>query len=333
MNYSDNERNVMKAGKQLFLSAIVAMAANAVVGYPAPYAADVSTPEKRAALTQRLWTHDLQTDVRLWPAERLKGEAGEKPLRFTANELHESNLIIGDILNPQFSFFPAKGDAPRPAVVVFPGGGYRVLGWNKEGTEVAKWFNAHGFSAFVLLYRTNDRDGALADAQRTMGIIRRDAAKYGIDSKRLGVIGFSAGANLAVRLSTNWRRRVYARVDDADDFPCRPDFMMPIYPWDLRPRKNPATPREGWKKTLEILPEYPVDAETPPAFIVQSKDDFCEIETALGLDLALRKAGVASAVRIYPDGGHGYGIRRLGRSTDAWSDEAAAWLAQFRLPL
>ena len=176
MNYSDNERNVMKAGNQLFLSAIVAMAANAVVGYPAPYAADVSTAEKRAALTQRLWTHDLQTDVRLWPAERLKGEAGEKPLRFTANELHESNLVIGDILNPQFSFFPAKGDAPRPAVVVFPGGGYRVLGWNKEGTEVAKWFNAHGFSAFVLLYRTNDRDGALADAQRTMGIIRRDAA-------------------------------------------------------------------------------------------------------------------------------------------------------------
>ena len=301
--------------------------------YPAPYAADVSTPAKRLELTERLWAHDLSTDVRIWPAERLKPEAVEKPLRFTENELHQSNLVIGDILNPQFSFFPAKGDAPRPAVVVFPGGGYRVLGWNKEGTEVAKWFNAHGFSAFVLLYRTNDRDGALADAQRTMGIIRRDAAKYGIDSKRLGVIGFSAGANLAVRLSTNWRRREYARVDDADDFPCRPDFMMPIYPWDLRPRKNPATPREGWKKTLEILPEYPVDAETPPAFIVQSKDDFCEIETALGLDLALRKAGVASAVRIYPDGGHGYGIRRLGRSTDAWSDEAAAWLAQFRLPL
>jgi acetyl esterase/lipase len=315
------------------LAMLAAFNAAFAAGYPAPYAADVSTPAKRLELTERLWAHDLSTDVRIWPAERLKPEAVEKPLRFTENELHQSNLVIGDILNPQFSFFPAKGDAPRPAVVVFPGGGYRVLGWNKEGTEVAKWFNAQGFSAFVLLYRTNDRDGALADAQRTMGIIRRDAAKYGIDPRRLGVIGFSAGANLAVRLSTNWRRREYARVDDADDFPCRPDFMMPIYPWDLRPRKNPATPGEGWKKTLEILPEYPIDAETPPAFIVQSKDDFCEIETALGLDLALRKAGVASAVRIYPDGGHGYGIRRLGRSTDAWSDEAAAWLAQFRLPL
>ena len=306
------------------------MSSIVAAGYPAPYAADVSTSAQREELTQRLWVHDLSTDVRIWPEERLKPEAGGKPLRFTENELHESNLVIGDILNPQFSFFPAQGDAPRPCVVVFPGGGYRVLGWNKEGTEVAKWFNAHGFSAFVLLYRTNDRDGALADAQRTMGIIRRDAVKYGIDPRRLGVIGFSAGANLAVRLSTNWRKRAYARVDDADDFPCRPDFMMPIYPWDLRPRRNPATPREGWEKTLELRPEYPVDSETPPAFTVQAKDDFCEIETVLGIDSALRKAGVDSTVRTYPDGGHGYGLRRLGKSTDAWSDEAAAWLGKFK---
>ena len=297
-----------------------------------PYAADVSTPGKRAELTERLWRHDTSTDVRLWPVERLKPGAREKPFAFTEGELPQSNLVIGDIVDPQFSVFPAQGEGPRPAIVVFPGGGYHVLGWNKEGTEIAEWFNLLGFTAFVLLYRTDDRDGALCDAQRTMGMIRRDAAKYGIDPERIGVIGFSAGANLAVRLGTNWRKRWYERVDDADDLSCRPDFMMPIYPWDLRPRNNPATPWDGSRKTLEIDAGYSIDAQTPPSFTIQALDDFCEIETAVALDFALRKAGVPSEIRIYPNGGHGYGLRRLGHASDVWSYEAAGWLAQFALP-
>ena len=314
---------------QIVAVAFGALAVYAAGAYPKPYAADVSTPEKKAALTERLWKHDTSTDVRLWPVERLKPGAETAPFAFTERELDSSNLVIGSVINPQFSFFPAKGEGPRPAVVVFPGGGYHVLGWNKEGTEVAAWLNSLGFSAAVLLYRTDDRDGALADAQRTMGILRRDASKYNIDPSRIGVIGFSAGANLAVRLSTNWRKRVYERVDEADDLPCRPDFMMPIYPWDLRPRNKAADTSGGWRKTIELSPAYPVDAATPPAYIVQSIDDFCEIETTVGLDFALKRAGVASVARIYPNGGHGYGLRRLGKATDVWCHEAAGWLAQF----
>ena len=309
------------------------LAAGSAVAYPKPYAADVSTPKLRAQLTERLWAHDAAGDVRLWPANRLSAGADAKPFVFTEKELDQSNLVIGEIVNPQFTFFRAKGEGRRPAVVVFPGGGYHVLGWNKEGTEIAEWLNSLGFSAAVLLYRTDDRDGALCDAQRTMGILRRDAEKYGIDPRRLGVIGFSAGANLAVRLATNWRKRGYARVDDADDQPCRPDFMLPIYPWDIRPRKDPANPWKGWRKTVEIdTAVYPVDSETPPSFTIQALDDFCEIETAVGLDYALRKAGVKSEIRIYPKGGHGYGRRRLGTPCDVWSEEAVGWLAQFAVP-
>jgi lysophospholipase L1-like esterase len=217
-------------------------------------------------------------------------------------------------------------------VVILPGGGYWQLGWNKEGTEIADWLNSLGFSAAVLLYRApNQRDAALCDVQRAIGILRRDAAKYGIDPGRVGVIGFSAGANLAIRASTNWRKRMYERVDDADDYPCRPDFQMPIYPWDIRHRRNPAKTGSGWKG-MDIRPEYPIDSETPPSFVAQSIDDFCEIETTVAYDWHLRQAGVDSTVRIYPDGGHGYGLRRTGKSVDTWSTEAAVWLGRFARP-
>ena len=123
------------------------------LSYPKPYAADVSTPELKAALTARLWQHDATDDVRLWPTNRLAAGAAEKPYVFSERELSQSNLVLEKVVNPQFTFFRAQGEGRRPAVVVFPGGGYLRLGWNKEGTEVAEWLNANGFSAAVLLYR------------------------------------------------------------------------------------------------------------------------------------------------------------------------------------
>lgn len=299
-------------------------------GYPAEYSGDVSTPEKRAALMSELWVKDAAKDLTLvWPKGTLALPEGAAPYKLLENELHQRNLILGEVVEPHFAFFRAPGEGKKPAVIVFPGGGYHYLGWNKEGTEIAEWLNSLGFSAAVLLYRTDDRDAALSDAQRLIRILRSQADAYQIKPDKIGVIGFSAGANLAVRLSTNWRKSAYARIDEVDDVSCRPDFMLPIYPWDLRPRKNPANPWQGWLKTHELDAAYPVDAETPPAFIVQAEDDFCEIETAAGLSAALTKAGVANQVNLYSDGGHGYGRRILGHATDIWSHYAALWLAKF----
>ena len=300
--------------------------------YPARYCADDGTPEARAALIEELWKHDPAADTKLWPEGKVPMKANDKPIRMMEHELWQRNLVVSDVNDPFFTFFPAAGEGAKGVVVILPGGGYRQLGWNKEGTEIAEWLNALGFSAAVLIYRAPEqRDAALCDVQRAIGILRRDAAKYRIDPGRVGVIGFSAGANLAIRASTNWRRRLYERVDDADDYPCRPDFQMPIYPWDIRFRNDPSTTSKGWKG-MEIRPEYPVDSETPPAFIAQSVDDFCQIETTVTYDWHLRMAGVKSTARIYPNGGHGYGLRRIGRATDVWSDEAAAWLAQYAKP-
>ena len=238
--------------------------------YPVRYCAGAETPEEFAALAEELWHRNSDADTKLWPEGKIPLKAGDAPIKNCDDELWQRNLVVTDVNDPYFRFFPAPGDGAKPVVVILPGGGYMRLGLNKEGSEIAEWLNSLGFSAAVLVYRApNQREAALCDVQRTIGLLRRDAAKYSIDPGRVGVIGFSAGANLAVRIATNWRKRLYARVDDADGFSCRPDFQLPIYPWDLRQRKNPDNPWREWVG-MELRPEYPVDSETPPAFIAQA---------------------------------------------------------------
>ena len=299
--------------------------------YPSNYLGADRTAEQRKALVRELWKHDESAETKLWPEGKVPFRKDDKPIRFVENELWQRNLVVSDINDPFFTFYPAKGAANAPVAVILPGGGYAVLGWNKEGTEVAEWLNANGFAAAVLLYRApHQRTAALCDVQRTIGLLRRDAAKYGIDPTKIGVIGFSAGANLAVAASTNWRKRAYERVDDADDQPCRPDFQLPIYLWDVLerdPDSEDVMPLLDNGKEPKIRAEYPVDAETPPAFLAQSKDDFCQIETTVFYFRALQAAGVKNCrMELRGFGGHGYGLRTVGKPTDDWSEKAAEWL-------
>lgn len=221
-------------------------------------------------------------------------------------------------------------ERPTPAVVICPGGGYRCLAWNHEGVEVAEWLKDRGIAGVILKYRIPDqRDGALADAQRTIRWVRAKAAEFNIDPARVGIMGFSAGANLTVRAATGFKTPAYAAVDEIDRESCRPDFQLPIYPWDLLERNNPDTPWKGHHGIAIRTADYPVDADTPPAFIVQSEDDFCRPETALGYYAALKAAGVKAELHVYErggHGGHGYGVRRLGFPTDAWPALAETWL-------
>ena len=299
--------------------------------YPSYLQSPVATKEQREALIRELWDHPAASETKLWPDGKVPRRRDDKPLRFAEDELKQRNLVVTDVNDPFFVFYPAKGVKDAPVALVFPGGGYEVLGWNKEGSEVAAWLNANGVSAAVLLYRApGQREAALCDAQRAIRLLRRDAAKYGIDAKKVGVIGFSAGANLVVATATKWRQRTYARVDDADDLSCRPDFQLPIYLWDVLERQAPdavGTTLKDNGREPKVRAEYPVDAETPPAFVAQAKDDFCQIETSTGYFHALEAAGVKNCrLEVMASGNHGYGLRKLGRATDAWSDRAAAWL-------
>lgn len=319
--------------KKLVVIAVVGAMALAAGAYPKTYVADVSTPEKKAAFVERAWTGRNCDNVPLWPAGQVPRRIHDDKVSLAGGEFKSANVTLTNVNDPFYRFYPAAGAGARPCVVICPGGGYLQIGMNKEGTEIQEWLNSIGFSAAILAYRCSgqdQRDGALCDAHRIIRLLRRDAKKLGIDPNRIGIIGFSAGANLAIRACTNWRKPLYEKVDDADDFSCRPDFQLPIYPWDVRVRTKVES--NGWPSAWRDEYDqatYPVDRETPPAFIVQTLDDFCEPQTATLYDFALKRAGVDSTLKLYPSGGHGYGLRQLGKPSDLWPFEATSWLARF----
>jgi acetyl esterase/lipase len=142
------------------------------------------------------------------------------------------------------TLFAPKGKNTGAAVVVFPGGGYKILAIDLEGTEVCDWLSSRGITCVLLKYRVPDTgpypesDEALQDAQRAVGMVRAHAAEWKIDPKRVGVLGFSAGGHLAAAVSTHYETRLYPEVDGADELSCRPDFAVVVYPgtWHWRIR-------------------------------------------------------------------------------------------------
>ena len=209
-----------------------------------------------------------------------------------------------------------------PAVVVFPGGSYRILAIDLEGTEVCDWLNSIGVNCVLVKYRVPETGpfpksaGALQDAQRAVSIVRQHAAEWHIDPKRVGVLGFSAGAHLSAALSTHYEQRLYPTVDAADQLSCRPDFAFIIYPGYLALAE----------KNFEFNPDIPVTAGTPPAFLVQAEDDGVHVENAVAYFIALKKAGVPGELHLYAQGGHGYGLRPTDKPVTGWPRLAARWL-------
>jgi acetyl esterase/lipase len=208
------------------------------------------------------------------------------------------------------------------AVIVCPGGGYHILAMDLEGTEVAEWLNSIGVTAVLLKYRVPARkdrqryEAPLEDAQRAMGLVRQNAASWGIHPDRIGVMGFSAGAHLSAVLSCNYAQRRYAPIDAADQLSCRPDFTMLIYPAYL------TVAKEGDK----IAPELNLTTSPPPAFLVQTQDDSVRVETSIFYYLALKHAKVPVEMHLYPSGGHGYGLRSTEKAVTAWPQRAEQWM-------
>lgn len=255
-----------------------------------------------------------QPVIPVWPAGKVPLKTSDAPEK--VNPSKDDIVRLTDVNEPSLTVFLAKDTGkPNPAVMICPGGGYGILAWNHEGTEVAAWLNAQGISAFILKYRVpKNRDAAFCDAQRAMGLIRYKAKDFNVDPKRLGIMGFSAGAHLSVRTSTNFEKRFYVPVDEADAQSSRPDFALIIYPAYLY--------TEGYK----MAPELPVTAKTPPTFLLQAEDDGPYVDSSLTYFIALKAAKVPVEMHLYPDGGHGYGLRKKGKTTDVWPDLAAAWL-------
>ncbi|MBV9147326.1 MAG: alpha/beta hydrolase [Acidobacteria bacterium] len=232
-------------------------------------------------------------------------------------------IRIGNVSSPTLTLYQARAaQKPQSAVIVFPGGAYRILAIDLEGTEVCDWLISIEVNCVLVKYRVPDTgpypksDAALQDAQRAIGIVRQHAAEWQIDSKRVGVLGFSAGGHLAAALSTHYDQRLYQPVDSADQQSCRPDFALIIYPGYLT----------NADKNFEFSPDIPVTASTPPAFLVQAEDDPVHVENAISYFTALKKAGVPAELHIYAHGGHGYGLRPTSQPVTKWRDLATQWL-------
>jgi len=263
----------------------------------------------------------LGKTFQIWPEGRVPLQKSTAPR--TVCHTTGGSTRVTDINFPELSFFSA-GEGVRPALIICPGGGYHHVTYGHEGVDIAVWLNSLGYSAFVLKFRVpGQREAALMDIQRSVSLVRSRAAEFGVDAKKIGVIGFSAGAHLTAKASTNWRRRAYDPVDAADEVSCRPDFALPIYPWELVVGDNK-------EKTLPLMlrGEFPVDAETPSTYICQAEDDYAHVENALAYYAALKYAGVRAEMHLYPDGGHGFGLQQQGAATDGWHKTAERWLAR-----
>jgi acetyl esterase/lipase len=231
---------------------------------------------------------------------------------------------LGNVSVPTLTLYKAKSASagPAPAVVVFPGGGYNILAIDLEGTEVCDWLNAAGIHCVLLKYRVPNTGpypksaAALQDSQRALGLVRQHATEWGIDAKRVGVLGFSAGAHLAAALSTHYDQRLYDAIDAADKLSCRPDFAVIVYPGYL------ALADKNFAPNPEINPT----ANTPPTFIVQAEDDPVHIENSTVYFMQLKNAKVPAELHIYSQGGHGYGLRRTALPVTTWPQSVETWL-------
>jgi acetyl esterase/lipase len=239
------------------------------------------------------------------------------------------------VTRPTLTVYAPRAANTGAAIVVFPGGGYKGLAIDLEGTEVCDWLVSRGITCVVLKYRVPDsgphlddacdchKDAvapmALEDAQRTLGLVRLHAAEWHVDPHKIGVLGFSAGGHLVADVSTHWDKRLYPVVDEADKESCRPDFAVAIYPGHMR---------EKTTRDFELNPTLPVSDRTPPTFLLQAVTDPVDpVENALVYYIALKNAGVPVEMHLFGKGGHGFGLRPTAEPITHWPALVEAWLA------
>lgn len=234
---------------------------------------------------------------------------------------------LANVSRPTITLFTPQTHNSGAAVVVFPGGAYKILAMDLEGTEVCDWLTSIGVSCVLLKYRVPGSgplaksNAALQDAQRAVGLVRAHAAEWKIDPARIGVIGFSAGGHLVAALSTHFEKRLYEAVDSADQLSCRPDFGVLIYPAYLAIAE----------KNFSASPEIPITSKTPPAFIVQSEDDPVYVESATVYFEQLKMAGVQAEMHIFAQGVHGYGLRKTAQPITLWPNLMETWLHTIKI--
>jgi len=270
----------------------------------------------------KLWASVAPGDTKEYPAE---GNTSKPQDRGVADR---PVIRIGNVSSPELTvFMPPQEQKNGAAVLVCPGGGYNILAYDLEGTEVCQWLNSIGVTAALLKYRVPRREGRepyeapLQDAQRALNLLRENAVDMGLDPKRIGCLGFSAGGNLCTMLTTRYATLSYSKVDQADDRIPRPDFTLLIYPAYLV-KKDDKT---------QLAEDVVFTKDTPPMFLTMAQDDGLGCENVLVPAMKLNELKVPFTLHLYPTGGHGYGLRDTGNPVQAWPQRAAEWMKQQKL--
>lgn len=255
----------------------------------------------------------------------------------------EGIIIVSKVTEPAYQYFKVKEDnIKRPCVIICPGGGYFILATSHEGVDVAKFFNSIGINAMVVKYRIpNDKAqvdktiAPLQDAQQAMLLARTNAAEWGIDANKIGIMGFSAGGHLAASLSSHYAD---VKIDNPLNISLRPNFQILIYPVITMKDFGHAGSKENLigKNPTEAQVQYysnelNVDSKTPPAFIVHAKnDDAVPVQNAYEYDKALKANKVSSTLYLYEKGGHGFGMKNP-TATEQWTTPLTVWLHERKI--
>jgi acetyl esterase/lipase len=314
-----------------------------------PVNGNFAAPQMGSAYIDSSLPSRFSQEVPLWPEGSKVLEDGIKLI--AVDEYAKSNPHIV-ITHPTFLLYSPKDNSSRAAVIVFPGGGYKAVAIGKKstigfnGADVCEWLNDAGVTCIILKYRvpnsgcswnaktrkheTPDIPMALQDAQRAISTVRYNAEKYGIDPKKIGVMGFSAGGNLAVLSSTAFNKRAYEPVDEVDEVSSRPDFAIPVYPGHLTMEHKNKTPKAI--AAQELNTDIEVSADIPPTLLIHAKDDTVNpVYYSQVYSGALEKAGVNVELILYQNGGHAFGVKKQGKDADQWTVDALSWLAEIEI--
>lgn len=252
----------------------------------------------------------------------------------TVQETYTSGLFR-NVTKPTLDvYLPDKAAASGAAVVIIPGGGYGVVVYQGEGVNTAKEFVKNGVAAFVLKYRLpNDSImvdktiGPLQDAQQAIKLVRDNAAKWGVDVGKVGIMGFSAGGHLAATEATHFEK---ALIENSSNTSLRPDFQILVYPvismqdsLTHRDSRNSLLGKNPSKETIDLYSnERQITKNTPPAYLTHAADDkLVDVDNSVTYFEKLRHQNVEIEMHIYPKGGHGFIFRQPG-----WMNPLFDWM-------
>ncbi|MEY4986926.1 MAG: hypothetical protein RL567_705 [Bacteroidota bacterium] len=247
-------------------------------------------------------------------------------------------LRISNVTNPVYTLYLSSGNekGKKPMVIIFPGGGYRILAASHEGSDIARKLNEIGVHAMVVHYRLPDsirqlekHFAPLQDAQQAIRVARQQANAWNVDSTKIGVMGFSAGGHLAASAATHYTVD-YTKINDGQNL--RPDFQILIYPvvtFRSYSHQGSVASLLGQNKTEELLHlfsnEEQVNSNTPRAFLVHASDDGAvPVANSLNYAAVLASNKVLVDLHVMAKGGHGFGLTNK-TTEEYWFDRLASW--------